>query len=58
MPHIDELLGVSTFAAAAMLAAIALQPVTGTPHAQVAIDTSASVVASTPECIDTAQSGV
>ena len=59
MPHIDELLGVSTFAAAAMFAAVALQPsLTGAAHAQDTVDTpasvAASVAASMQECINDA----
>lgn len=33
MPHIDELLGVATFATAGLLAAIALQPLPANGHA-------------------------
>ena len=59
MPHIDELLGVSTVAAAALFAAIALQPsVTGAAHAQDTVDTpgsvAAAVAASKQECTDDA----
>lgn len=46
MPHVDELLGVATFAAAGMFAAIALQPmVSGAPGTAAAADVPAATVA-------------
>jgi hypothetical protein len=38
MPHVDELLGPVTFAAAGLAVAIALQPVAGRPAAEAAAD--------------------
>ena len=38
MPHVDELLGPVTLAAAALAVAIALQPVAGRPAAEAASD--------------------
>jgi Zn-dependent alcohol dehydrogenase len=44
MPHIDELFGVTTFAAAGMFAAIALQPVMHDAPATATVPVTAAVV--------------
>ena len=50
MPHVDELLGVATLAAAGMFVAIALQPVTGgaTGSAAAALVPVATAAANAP----------
>ena len=48
MPHVDELLGVATFAAAGMFAAIALQPMSGAPGTAAANVPAATVAAQAP----------